>query len=698
MRLFPIAGRPAAVLHVVLKRTLSNAPYALGSHSDSQGILHKPSDTNQLYQKTRDWTITTDRHPALRYLICLVKARRFGAAERILHSIVGEGKDHQITLHPVYESAALAALRWDDPDRALRWFTTWFKLVPHIKHPNARLMKRARAIPGGLIPERPFTDTLHMLLQSGKPYSSVPMIKQFALICASKGYVNYVYNWVAEPLARTRIPVAEFAELLGDMEEAAVRYEASYSVGRSRVLASQLRVAAVQLFCHLGWHRRAQDVLKMNALDPFVFLPDELYDYAIQSLQQDKRNFISGIARRVKLLDELREFENAKRSSRKRFSRPQVELNLAPTDTSKPPDTDKRYDSKFKFTSAVHTTDVDYQTGDHVNSLLTVTGRLAVCYARLTKIEAKLTKMGRSGQNNIIGLLSDIFAIQSFLSSGPNQTTRYIELVSEYMRLRAIALSSGYKRHAVQWLTAEIFVYDFKHDHDQIFRLVYAYYSLEDMPNSYSDVFKKLIKSAYWLNGPKREESPEDKLVLDPRSREGGIFLKWLVVRTALQLRDPNAKDKLTSLWSGFRGTDWERAASAVESKHQKLAKGYFVYRRIMLDLLPAFIWSFTQIRAYEDFVTKAEEFNMLPWPNALHSTPVLKWLGDIWTFQHSELGCDPSWKEYSSFVRSECEQDELAEEYIQTMRERSNRRDRALMDDIGSRKKASSVTKPESV
>jgi hypothetical protein len=301
---------PDRHMRLALRRPATQLAYALRS-------LHNgPVDTPSLYNQIPD--------PEIDSLLTLVRDKRFGAAERLLNNIIDARRLHRIVLHPAYESAALAALQWDDRKRALRQFSMWFKLVPDINHPNAPPTQ-----PTDSFSSTPFYRTISTLMQSGNPMFDFPIIKQFALICASKGYIHHIYNWVVEPLPRIGDPAPPFVEFLDLIEAAAVKYEAAPldRTHNSCMVAGQLRVAAFHLLCRLGWYRRAQDVLTRNAADQHVILPDEIYEYFLRIGKDERTNrpaktFIDSV-------QSLRRLENAKRLKLEYLPRRQVRVQLA---------------------------------------------------------------------------------------------------------------------------------------------------------------------------------------------------------------------------------------------------------------------------------------------------------------------------------------------------------------------------------
>ena len=300
--------------HAALRRPRTQLAYALRSWHNG------PVDTPSLYNQSQSHI----SDPEIDSLLTLVRNKQFGAAERLLNNIIDARRLHRIVPHPAYESAALAALQWDDRKRALRQFSIWFKLVPHINHPNAPPTPANNSFFSS-----PFHRTISTLMQSGNPMFEFPIIQQFALICASKGYIRHIYNWVVEPLPRGGDSAPPFVEFLDLIEAAAVKYEAAplRRTHNSCMLAGQLRTAAFHLLCRLGWYRRAQDVLIRNAADPHVVLPDEIYEYFLR-IGKDERESRPSQAF-INSVHCLRKRENFKRSKLEYLPRHQVRVQLA---------------------------------------------------------------------------------------------------------------------------------------------------------------------------------------------------------------------------------------------------------------------------------------------------------------------------------------------------------------------------------
>ena len=600
-------------------------------------------------------------------LLSLVQEKRFGAAERVLNKLVDSNKFHSITPHPEYEEAALAALQWDNRPRAQEQFELWFKLVPHINHPSARLITPPKAT--GLFFSTPFNRTIGTLMQSGRPSSHIPLIKQFALICASKGYINYVYNWVVEPLARFGLPAGEYSQFLDDIEEAAVRYQApNHLTANACTLAGQLRVAAFQLLCHREWYRNATNLLARNARDQHVILPDEIYEYFIRLVDEaHSRNSVPSPGR-IEFVQSLRKIENIKRQNRRFLPRPQVNITLPDVN---PPDSALYTEYCPEFAETAFSADVRSRSGEYSNPLLSVTTRLDLCHARLGRLEQKLLRKRRLGLARVAGLFYDILLLQSLVPSGPNGMDHYLDAASEYMRLRARAISSAHLRHASRWLSAEILVFDFKHQPDEIFSRIYTYYSLKDVPKAYSTSFLKHTHDAVWKerNQPTPRVLKADRLVLEPTSRESAVLLKWLVLKVCRFSEDPGRT--LERLWSAFRAINWEVAVGVPGLPWERWGEGYLVFKRTMLEVLAAFVWMSCKKRIYYPFVAYANK--TLPLSNTVFTLKTIEWLREIWGDLRSQLqGRDPTWAEFLLFVQHEDEQDQLAEMYLQTTRGRS--------------------------
>jgi len=296
--------------------------------------------------------------------------------------------------------------------------------------------------------------------------------------------------------------------------------------------------------------------------------------------------------------------------------------------------------------------------------------RLDLCHARLGQLEKKLLSKRRLGLTRVAGLFHDILILQSLIPSGPNGMNHYLDAASEYMRLRAIAISGAHIRHATRWLSAEIFVFDFKHKPDEIFSRIYTYYSLRDVPETYFKSFLEHTDDPAWKkrNEPAPRVPKEDRLDLEPTSREAAVLLKWLVIKFCRFSGDPGRS--LERLWSAFCAINWEVATGVPDSPDRKWGEGYLVFKRTMLEVLAAFVWMSCKKRIYNPFVAYANK--TLPLSNTVFTCTTIERLGETWQSLRSQLqGRDPTWREFLLFVQHEDEQDQLAETYLRTTRGR---------------------------
>ncbi|KAF8635054.1 hypothetical protein AX17_004042 [Amanita inopinata Kibby_2008] len=288
------------LLLLLLQRAHFSSPsYSThGSHAGNSQTgtgTGTPTDSSWLYPSTPQTPESgPDAEPEL--LLRFVKEQRYGAAERILHQLLDSERLHQVTPHPAFEFAALSALRWDDPHRSIKEFTTWFNLVPDIYHPNSVVVAvgsgrvvdgtesaKSAGRPSG---QKPFRTTMNVLFRSGEPFAMIPVIKQFSLLCALKGYIRHIYPSAMGLLARG-VQAPELAQFLKRMEVAAVRYEAAHSPRHAQALARWLRISAVRRLCQHGWDKQARQVLIRNASDPNVVLPDYIYRHVIEQYSKD---------------------------------------------------------------------------------------------------------------------------------------------------------------------------------------------------------------------------------------------------------------------------------------------------------------------------------------------------------------------------------------------------------------------------
>ncbi|KAM6503149.1 hypothetical protein JOM56_000092 [Amanita muscaria] len=333
MRQFLLPTR--AALNVVLNRPqphigFANRQYSTSYHGSlSHTLTGSPTDSSWLYACHES---SEETHSQVELLLRLVTKKRFGAAERVFLSIADAGEMDEIPLHPVFERAALSALQWDDESRRVQQFITWFNLVPDIYHPDSVVSSAKNA--GRPMPKQPFHRTMDTLFRAGKPTANLSLINSFALVCASKGYIRSVYGWVVPFLAAQPVSSTALVDFLIVMEKDAIDYETAYSARRARVLTSQLRAAAVEFMSRSGRHAAVQKIFARNASDKETLLPNTVYDYAIQRLEQGIGEEGRGgrrLSQRVGALKRLREIENAKRYSTTWRPLQQVELKHVST-------------------------------------------------------------------------------------------------------------------------------------------------------------------------------------------------------------------------------------------------------------------------------------------------------------------------------------------------------------------------------
>ncbi|PFH47714.1 hypothetical protein AMATHDRAFT_67045 [Amanita thiersii Skay4041] len=301
-------------------------------------------------------------------LVGLVLRQQFGAAERLLVHLTDQHRVSEIAPHPVYESAALDALRWDDEDLVLGIFSRWLSLVPdiatlhstfahvtqstvirttHNKHTASTLSPALWKTEHNIIAtflSDPFRQTRRLLFHTGNPAQHIRLIKRFALICASKGYIHSVYT-PSTNLLLNRLEAAQFAEFLDRIEHLAVTYQRSVDpplptnaqqrhLTMSRGLSSRsssnateltryLRESAIKLLHAKNWIKYAKKVFKRNALDENVVLRDHIFEYALKwvtpkNISETKPT--SQSAKYIRFLQQLRKVERRKEYERVKVS------------------------------------------------------------------------------------------------------------------------------------------------------------------------------------------------------------------------------------------------------------------------------------------------------------------------------------------------------------------------------------------
>lgn len=215
-------------------------------------------------------------------LVKLVQEARYGAADRLRLQMQENGVE--IQRHPVYRKAALAALQWDDPEISMDLFSSWFSLLPNINE-----SKSAPRL-------NPIVDIRNAILRSGAPAERRSLVKQFALMCASKGYGRHIYSEVVNLITRFATP-SEGARFLLLYEMAVRQYYQQISPGPSQAPAKRCRIAAVEICCQVGWLDEALEILQLQR--DFA-LPDHTYKLLLYTLQARQR------LGEVALVEELR--------------------------------------------------------------------------------------------------------------------------------------------------------------------------------------------------------------------------------------------------------------------------------------------------------------------------------------------------------------------------------------------------------
>lgn len=285
MRVFNALCRRTFCLSVrpILRRTLASQAFANGSaieHLSSGAVA-----TDWLYE---DFTILLGPQveKANSNLVNLVNNARYGAANRLLFHLRDSGV--AIGRHPVYGKAAIAALQWDDLNGSMDLFSAWFSLVPYI-HESKSVPKL-----------QPVRDILNVILRSGSPAEHRVLVKVFALMCASKGYLHPIYDEVVSLIARFGTP-KEGATFLIEYEQAVKQYYLDTRPGSVNAKDKRYRITAIEVCCQAGWLDEALEIIQ---LERDFALPHKTYALLLQVLRDGQRLEAIAIVERIKLRDE----------------------------------------------------------------------------------------------------------------------------------------------------------------------------------------------------------------------------------------------------------------------------------------------------------------------------------------------------------------------------------------------------------
>lgn len=128
--------------------------------------------TNRDYQDAASKAVLPEiPKSSIQTLAGLVKEGHFELADKIRIELVEMGME--IPLDFIYEDAAKSVFQWPNPQNHSQVFANWLALVPNARDSRKR---------------RPFQDICAFLFKT--PQMHLPLIAEFGVICASKGYGN----------------------------------------------------------------------------------------------------------------------------------------------------------------------------------------------------------------------------------------------------------------------------------------------------------------------------------------------------------------------------------------------------------------------------------------------------------------------------------------------------------------------------
>lgn len=204
-------------------------------------------------------------------LVDLVEQGRYGEAYRLRLQLLDSGVE--ISHHPIFEKAAVSALQWHDHEKCLKEFSTWFSLVPNINE----------AYSPGLL--NPFQNIRHSLLHSGAPAQKLPVIFQFGMICASKGYTEPIFREVFQFVVRYARAM-QGGKFMLDIEKAATQYQLDHHPENATLTAQKYRALAVEICVQVGWIATASKIIQLQRDFP---LPDRTYRFLLERLKARNR-------------------------------------------------------------------------------------------------------------------------------------------------------------------------------------------------------------------------------------------------------------------------------------------------------------------------------------------------------------------------------------------------------------------------
>lgn len=309
-------------------------------------------------------------------LIQLVQDGQYDAADKLRYIMQERGA--QINQHPVYEHAAIFALETPDLGTRILDFSSWISLVPDAHCSDAI----------------DFSTTRLALFSCGTPADNIPIIMQFALICASKGYFQFIWTeWkeLAPLLVRFADP-GSMSRFLHQLEIEAVEYERKHFPNDTKQISRAYAGFAVRTCCSTGWAKEAVDILRKVHEDKSYPISGRTYALLLQELRKsrDRTNIqiVEELQANASSLPSLKShlfpksFANQK-SSRQKFSRhdhnpiqsTELESRAPPASTMSSvlvPDEERVYQLNKRLVRLV--LEGEYAAADHVRLQLLKSG------------------------------------------------------------------------------------------------------------------------------------------------------------------------------------------------------------------------------------------------------------------------------------------------------------------------------------
>ncbi|KAF8068708.1 hypothetical protein FPV67DRAFT_1668779 [Lyophyllum atratum] len=479
------------------------APRRCSSNSAIKHLISGTSPTSWLYDEPTQVQESPQLSNAT--LVSLVKEDKIGAADRLRLQLVERGVD--IEHHPIYEQAAIANLRWADPEQCLAHFTTWFSLVPEYDQSNPP------SHPG------PFKEARRILIRSGSPSGRLPLILRFGIMCASKGYLQPMFDEILPIVVRFASADAG-VRWLYDMERAAVQYQSTHYPREAEETARRYRNFAIEICCEAGWLDHAMSLVE---LERNFTLSNRTYTLLIQALEDGGRRDVIKTVERHMNYDKSRLNLGDLKSMPFNLSRPTADVTGVDIPQRSLPPSPVTRSTPHPGAATAHSLIAEEfkRTAKPVISRQGVAAQLRFF---------KSTHRTRTSPNP----LQIIHFLSAFKTVGGSHR------VIRWLRHRAL---SGGKHYNIAWMKAELRYHNNERNYAEVLRLYMTYFDTKlPLPGIFTHTLLRIAAQQQLCVRP----APFPKYVL----RDRWLVLKPLI-RLALGLPWPLAT--MQALYASYR-------------------------------------------------------------------------------------------------------------------------------------------------